>query len=64
MSAVSTRIAPRRPSVHTQGVIEILTRKGFVVTWRVNKNDDIRLRVNGSREMSPLQVTNKFWSHL
>jgi hypothetical protein len=61
MSAV---LPSRRPSVHTQGVIEILTRKGFTVTWRVNKNDDIRMRVNGSREMSPLKVTERFWSHL
>ncbi len=61
---MSAAFSSRRPSVHTQSVIELLTRKGFVITWRVNKNDDIRLRANGSREMSPLQVTERFWSHL
>ncbi len=61
---MSAAFSSRRPSVHTQGVIELLTRKGFVITWRVNKHDDIRLRINGSREMSPLQVTERFWSHL
>jgi hypothetical protein len=37
----------RALSPATQATVEILTRKGFAVTWRVNRNNDIRLRVNG-----------------
>ena len=54
----------RALSPATQATVEILTRKGFAVTWRVNRNNDIRLRVNGSREMSPHEVATKFGQHL
>jgi hypothetical protein len=60
MSAMRAVVRRRALSPATRAAVEILTAKGFVVTWRVNRNDDIRLRVNGSREMSPLQVTTKF----
>jgi hypothetical protein len=61
---VSAVLRRQALSPATRATVEILTAKGFTVTWRVNRNNDIRIRINESREMSPHEVTIKFGRYL
>jgi hypothetical protein len=51
-------------SVHAKAVVEVLTAKGFHVTYRFTKHGSPRFTVDGSREMDAHTMTKRYWAHL
>ena len=47
-------------SIHTKAVVEILTAKGFSITYRFTNHGSPRFQVNGSREMDAHTMSNRF----